>query len=238
MRNSQAFEFLKSLHQALDRRLPTPENIRIQVRELVAASAKDDTAKHKRQPEDAFLNHFALPIVSSHLQTYLGLTAAEARTALLSEYFRNMREICSGTPARKQRHPFDKQLKVSPHAVMKQWSGESGATLRQSCPDFALRAPCTFPTVFEGKYFERGGKVKAEADLVTNVYQAFFYRALPKIEQTPTDVGWPYEFACLLAYDASPDGSLQAAWNRLDKNVKSGFWEGANVYVMVVRGEA
>jgi len=165
MRNPQAFAFLESLHMLLERTLPTPEDMRSRVHEIVAASAKDDSARNKRQPEGAFLCHFVLPIISSYLQSSLGLTATESRTALLSENFRNMRDICSDTPARKQRHPFDKQLKVSPHVVMKQWSGSSGAPLRQSCPDFGLRAPCKFPIVFEGKYFERGGKVKAEADL-------------------------------------------------------------------------
>jgi hypothetical protein len=47
---------------------------------------------------------------------------------------------------------------------------------------------------------------------------------------------WDYEFACLLAGDASEEGSLQKAWEAIPKVVKSGFWEGANIYVMIIRG--
>jgi hypothetical protein len=238
MRNAAAFAFLEQLHHELAKSLPNPELLRSQVREIVAASQHDPKAKHKRQPEDAFLHEFALPRLFAHLQTALGLTPPEARQSLLSEYYRNMPDFCSGTPARTSRHPFHKMFGVKPHTVMDQWKGESGSPLRQSCPDFALRSPCPFTVVFEGKYFETGGKTKAESDLVSNIYQAFFYRSLPHIEATKRSPEWSYEFGCLLACDASKSGSLKAAWDDLDKTVKVGFWEGANVYVMIVRGKA
>jgi hypothetical protein len=42
-------------------------------------------------------------------------------------------------------------------------------------------------------------------------------------------------YACLLAFDASPDGTLQQSWESLPGKVKRGFWEGANVYAMILR---
>jgi hypothetical protein len=54
-----------------------------------------------------------------------------------------------------------------------------GNALTQSCPDFATRNPFPFKIVFEGKYFEKGGRDKATTELVTSIYQAFFYRGLP-----------------------------------------------------------
>jgi hypothetical protein len=89
--------------------------------------------------------------------------------------------------------------------------------------------------VFEGKYFERGAAKKAETDLVTNIYQAFFYRSLPRIDGTAKRPAWDYDYGCLLACDASPEGTLRAAWDGLSTKVKEGFWDGANIYVMVVR---
>jgi hypothetical protein len=41
---------------------------------------------------------------------------------------------------------------------------------------------------------------------------------------------------CLLAYDASDNGALEAAWASVKK--KRAFWEGGNVFVMIIRGEA
>jgi hypothetical protein len=39
----------------------------------------------------------------------------------------------------------------------------------------------------------------------------------------------------MLAGDASEEGSLQRAWEALPTKVKRDFWEGANIYVMIVR---
>lgn len=48
---------------------------------------------------------------------------------------------------------------------------------------------------------------------------------------------WDYDYSCLFAYDASRDGHLRSAWQHIEPSVKMGFWEGANVYVMVLRGD-
>jgi hypothetical protein len=165
------------------------------------------------------------------------LNEKEARAALLSENFRHLPQICSGTPARKDRHPFDKTLAPGPREVMAHWRSGKANALRQSCPDFALRFPCPFSIVFEGKYFEQGSAAKAESELVNNIYQAFFYRSLPKVESIKTRPSWDYEFSSLLVCDASLDGTLKKAWDSLDPAVQAGFWNGANVYVMVIRSE-
>jgi hypothetical protein len=39
----------------------------------------------------------------------------------------------------------------------------------------------------------------------------------------------------MLAGDVSEEGSMQRAWEALPGKVKKGFWEGANIYVMIVR---
>jgi len=39
----------------------------------------------------------------------------------------------------------------------------------------------------------------------------------------------------MLAGDASEQGSLLRAWNQIPSKVKRGFWEGANIYVMIAR---
>ena len=69
-----------------------------------------------------------------------------------------------------------------------------------------------------------------------NIYQAFFYLALPRLPATMRHAAWDYEFACVLAYDATHDGVLLESWNSLPASVRSACWTGANVYVMVLRG--
>jgi hypothetical protein len=49
---------------------------------------------------------------------------------------------------------------------------------------------------------------------------------------------WGYDYACLMAYDASPTGTLTSAWTALDGRTRRSFWEGANLYVMILRPAA
>ena len=237
MLKAKAYGFLTGLEAELNRTLPPPDAMRLGVREVVERAKSDESSKHKRQPEDAFLYHYAFPIVFRSMTAVDGIDESSARQSLLSEYFRNMPAYCSGTPARRQRHPFNKLIGAKPQQIMAQWKGSAdGPPLKQSCPDFAFRPPFPFKIVFEGKYFESGGEQKAERELVTAIYQAFFYRGLPYVAPEKHGPAWDYDFSCLLAYDASRDGTLKAAWTGLPKEVKTGFWEGASVYVMIVRG--
>jgi hypothetical protein len=230
----RAHDFVESLEKELTSNTPPPKEMRTAVRKIVADAQNDATRKHMRRTEDAFLNHYAVPIIYRHMQTVDGIGKSQAVEALLSESYRHMPE-CSQTPARTQRHPFTKIVGAKPSSIDAQWTGK--VPLIQACPDFAFREPFPFKIVFEGKYFETGGSVKANTELAMNIYQAFFYRGLPYVpSKGPSLPAWDYEFACLLAYDASDDGSLKKAWDGLETKVKRGFWDGANVYVMIVRG--
>jgi hypothetical protein len=70
-------------------------------------------------------------------------------------------------------------------------------------------------TVFEGKYFLRGKVTAAETALASHIYQAFFYRGLAKLPATKTHPAWDYDYACVLAYDATQEGTLVQAWDGL-----------------------
>jgi hypothetical protein len=235
---SRAHDFLKSLEDQLISHTPPPEDMRRRIREIVVDAKTNNTMKHMRKPEDAFLYKYAMPVIFRHMQTVEGIGAIEARHSLLCEYYRNMKEYCHCTPARTQRHPFSKAVGTKPAQIIAQWTGSHGARLRQACPDFAVREPFPFKIVFEGKYFDKGAATKARIELVTDLYQAFFYRGLPYIARKKNSPAWDYDFACLLAYDASDEGNLKGAWDSLDSQVKNAFWDGANVYVMIFSGTA
>ncbi len=241
MTKAAAHSFLRQFQHALTQDLPTVESLRATVRSIALAAKDVETspqAPHMRRPEEAFLNTYAIPRLFESLQSACGLSVESAREALLTENFRHLKRLSSASPARKTRHPFDKKFSPSASEVMNQWRSGKSNSLRQSCPDFAVRSPCPFTIVFEGKYFEGGSVTRAEAELVSNIYQAFFYRALPKIPGTKVRPAWDYEYSCLLACDASRDGSLLHAWESIGQEVRDGFWEGANVYVMVIRSQA
>jgi hypothetical protein len=156
---------------------------------------------------------------------------------MLGEYLAMRKDYTGNTsPQRQARHPFGKGIGDKPQTIMRRWKGDppNKETIK-SAPDLALRSPFPFNIVFELKYFDKGGAEKAATELVTDLYQAFFYRALPYVPPTKQYPSWDYEYACLLAFDASPDGTLHQSWESLPATVKRGFWEGANVYSMILR---
>jgi hypothetical protein len=221
-RKHDAYSFLKGLEKTLNSTLPPPTELRTEIRKTVG------------DLEDAFLSRFVIPRLSELMTAYDDMDASKASQALLSEYRTLRPRYCSGTPARKQRHPFAKIMDTKPSAIMQQWMSGHGNALTQSCPDFATRDPFPFKIVFEGKYFDKGGPGRATTELVRSIYQAFFYRGLPYDSSRKKGPIWDYEFACMLAGDVSEEGSLQRAWEALPSEVKRGFWEGANIYVMIV----
>jgi hypothetical protein len=235
----QALEFLKELEQALDKKLPGPTDMESWVRRTAAAAKIDDNQTHLRLPEAAFLNGKVLPILFDMLVTSRGLSPDRARRALLNESYRRMPEFACQSPIRWVRHPFRKILGSSTSDIYQGWANpENGRALTQSCPDFSLRDPFPHSILFEGKYFPRGSPEFAQRQLVALIYQAFFYRGLPRLAATKKHPEWSYDYACLLAYDASPAATLSSAWEGLDARTQRSFWEGANVYVMVLRGSA
>jgi hypothetical protein len=234
----KAYEFLRGLHETLSRTLPPPSSMRKEIDQTVSLAKHDENMAHLRWPESVFVNAFATPLLSRSLVEYPGMSEDDARKSFLSESFRSLPEYCSGTPARRMRHPFNKALNSNAQQIYSRWEGESSAVpLTQSCPDFAFRSPFPFSIVFEAKYFQADSQAAARRELVTDAYQAFFYRALPPDHTEDSRPDWGYDYSCLFAYDASPGGHLVEAWESLSADVKAGFWEGANVYVMILRGQ-
>jgi hypothetical protein len=165
----------------------------------------------------------------------------KAQQSLLNEYTRLRGDefpYCSGTTSRTLKHPFKKLMGVKPLTIMQQWMSGRDNALTQSSPDICIREPFPFKILFEGKYFEKGDREKAITELVSSIYQAFFYRGLPYVPSRKKEPAWDYEFSCMLAGDASEKGSLKSAWENIPPEVKKGFWQGANIYVMIVRSEA
>ena len=207
------------------------------IRRAVAVAKTDDKQKHLRLPEAAFLNGQALPALFDLLQTHVGLSREQAQQALLNEYHRTTPDMSRQSPIRWERHPFRKILGSSPSDIYRGWKNpEKGGALTQSCPDFALRDPFPHSILFEGKYFPRGSLEFAQRQLVTDIYQAFFYRGLPRLAATKRHPEWNYDYACLMAYDASSAGTLTSAWTDLHPTTRRSFCEGANLYVMILRG--
>ena len=232
-----AFQFLRSLEHRLSQRLPAWLELHEAVPEIVAEAKMREDWGNKRQPEDAFLYHFAFPIVFEYLANEMALGRDKARESLLCEYHKFMPDLVSGTPTRPIRFgiPFGKEIE-STESINTRWRNEAvTAKTQQPCPDFAIRAPSPHKVVFEGKYFSSGTLAAAENHLVQSSYQAFFYRSLPPSEANYQGISWEYDYACLLACDASEEGNLLEAWRTLDEGVRNDFWSGSSVYVMIVR---
>jgi hypothetical protein len=227
----EAYQFLKEMQKHLNANLPSPQQMRKEVRDIVANSKNDEEKNHLKYPEAAFTNHFLIPQIFDVVSGRVG--KSKAQQCMLSEY-RIMRKVYCGqtSPQRQVNHPFSKGIADRPQAIMDRWKGEQTI---QSAPDLALRNPFPFNIVFEIKYFDHGGPGRAVTELVTDLYQAFFYRGLPYVPPKKRNPSWDYDYACLLACDASPNGTLHQSWESLPKKVKRGFWEGASVYAMILR---
>jgi hypothetical protein len=157
-----------------------------------------------------------------------------ARQALLVEGYKHYPEIASGSPQRGLEHPFKKRHDEAASSIMARW--KSGRLLGGSFPDMALREPFPYKTVFECKFFRDGDAGAGERALVEGVEEAFFYLGLAKLPERGSHAAWDYDFACFLAGDASDQGGLQRAWQKVSRTVKSCIWDSANIYVMTLRG--
>ena len=236
-----AHRFLTRLEAHLNSTIPGPVAIRAEIAaavEKAKSASRRTAARHSTFAEGAFLNTYVTGQIHKFLMCELGLTAEDARRALLSESYRSQPRLASGSPVRPGAHPFRKVIAASPRKIIEIWRGRGGVNplARNSCPDLALRTPVPYRTVFEAKYHSRGSTTSAEAELVKNIYQAFFYLALPHLPESKGHAAWDYEFACVLAYDATSEGTMLRAWESLPNSVRSACWSGANVYVMILRG--
>ena len=208
---TDAYRFFRSLEQHLNEALPGPRQVATNIAEIVRASKASRTDLHKSFPEGALLTHYLLPGIHHFVSQLDGMDSDRARESLLSESYRAMQAYASGTPARLSRHPFEKVIGASAQSVVRRW--KSAKPTVKSYPDLALRAPCPYRTVFEGKYFSRGGLAPAETALA--IYQAFFYRGLARIPE---------------------DDAMLRAWDGLRPKVGKGCWEHAGIDVMILSG--
>jgi hypothetical protein len=232
-----AHAFLEQVERELNASLPPPDEMERYIRETVKRAKANYSERHLRLPEAAFLNGYAIPKLAELIAGKL--SPNEVREALLNEYHPSMPWLSCASPARTLKHPFTKVLGASAETIYARWADSTNpSALVQSCPDFALRKPFQHAILFEGKYFASGSLQYAKRALVNDIYQAFFYRGLPFVEATKRGrAAWDYEYACLLAYDASREGTLKSAWEGLPERVRESFWNGANIYVMILGGQ-
>jgi len=235
----EARAFLDGLQDRFAKRLLPARELDLAIRDTNAKAKGNRAERHLKHPESAFLNKHALPEIFKEIRHAAGLSDESARRALLNEYYPSTPGIAEASPAHTKRHPFTKALGLDAAAIYTRWTDPSaGSALVQSCPDFALRDPFPHKIVFEGKYFRKGSAKYAKQELVKYIYEAFFYRGLPSVPETPRGrAAFNYDYPCLLAYDASRGGTLTAAWNALPAKVQNGFWDGANLYVMILGGD-
>lgn len=237
-KKTAAKAFLDRLATAISRRTPPGTAMERHIRRTIAEAKQDDNKKHLRLPEAAFLNLFAVPVLFEELQSVGGLTEEQARAALLNESHPSMPQYSTAGPYRAIEHPFNKTMVATASAIYASWTTKDDHWGLSKCgPDFALRPPFSHRILFEGKYFCKGSQEYAGRELVKDIYQACFYRGLPPVPATNGRAEWNYDYACLLAYDASPQGTLRAAWDALGEPVQQSFWKSANVYVMILGGQ-
>lgn len=235
---TSAYDFLTNFEKALNSRLPPAREMEPWIRKINAESKSAEAKRHLRIPEAAFLNGHVIPILFDAIQVSHALSKEQARAALLNEYHRSLPEYSEKSPIRWAHHPFRKVLAGSPTEIYRGWTNpDQGGALTQSSPDFSLREPFPHTILFEGKYFSNGSLEYAQRELVKDIYQAFFYRGLPALQAAKGHPDWSYEYACLLAYDASPKGTLAKAWKDLDVKTRKAFWEGANIFVIIAGGQ-
>jgi hypothetical protein len=234
----EAKSFLDSLASAISKKTPPGTAMERFIRRTIGEAKTDETKRHLRAPEAAFLNLFAVPALFDEIQAAGGLNQEQARDALLNEYHHSMPEFSKKGAYRAIEHPFKKVMAAPTAVVYQSWTTEDDNWGLSKCgPDFALRAPFSHRILFEGKYFSKGSEEYAGRELVKDIYQACFYRGLPPIPAKNGNAEWNYDYACLLAFDASPQHTLLTAWEHLGEPVRQSFWESANVYVMILGGQ-
>jgi hypothetical protein len=231
-----AREFFEGLENHLNRRLRDHPRVGEHLAEVVrrAKASTDKREKRKAYYEGAFLNECVFGAVHEFVASRRRMSDDRARRALLCEGYVHNREIASGTPRRWMEHPFAKDLGATPSSIMARW--RHGSLVGDSCPDLALREPFPIKTVFECKYFRQGGLQAGESALVKMIHEVFFYLGLARLPESAERAAWDYDFGCVLALDSSREGGLKEAWKEVRPTVKSGIWESANIYVMILRG--
>ena len=229
MNNPEVWHFLDDLTRELGEKLPEKGTLMSEIVTIVERAKETRTKPQSNYPAGAFLHEYLIPCVHTYLATVKGSEAA-AKEMLLAEGYTHHPREAFGTPASPISHPFDKILGASAANLLVKWTGTKPSShLARACPDLALRGP--HKVVFEVKYFRDGGGSPSSA-LASGIYQAAFYRGLPRVEVRGRE--WDYPFACLLAYDATKEGKLLSAWQIIPRDVRDAFWNSSNVFVAIL----
>lgn len=128
-----AYEFLESVYDRMNRELPSPPEIHARIDEIRASAVNNPAQKHLGGREHTFTNAIAIPLLFDILSNYPGMTPVAAKEAFLSESYRNLGEFCSGSPARRLRHPFGKALSNDPEKIYAQWTGKLNGSPFVAC---------------------------------------------------------------------------------------------------------
>ena len=234
--------FLRGFHSSLTAKTADATEVQSAIR-------KHPLFKHQGSKSEwsnwelAFIDQIVLEHLSEYLKEYLdknsilnGKSLCDVIAAESSQA--KDRHIANGTPAWSRGQPFNKAMGANLDDIYDRWKGNDPKKRKSVfpavCPDIALLTP--FRVVFECKYFNKPGKRPAASELVSDLYQAFFYRAMPtKLAGTAgLKYGWDYEYACFLAYDATRNQRLKRAWDDLSESTRKRFWEDSNICVMML----
>ncbi len=225
-----AGKFLEGLKDHLSGSISLPD-----VREWIQKKEDFRPTGKDVQYELLFTDEIVLKAISEYLGKAPGLSPNDAREAFLAESKPAKKQgWTSGSPSSANKYLFTKVFGANSKSVVTSWWGDSGKGLTtQSCPDWAFRDPCPH-VIFEGKFFRKGGIDAARRELVSGIYQCFYYLAHPYAPPVGKHPAWDYKYACLFAYDASANGSLVEAWATLNNRVKQACWDTANIFVIVL----
>ena len=231
-----AKEFLERLEEHLRQALPAWHVIAD-----AAGLANDDDeipTEEKRIafPEVAFLQQFIVTNIYGFLVGQVGLPPSDAKKAVMAEGADHLAGA-SDTPYSRDKYPFQKSIVKALSDAQVEWWQPTGRT-RNACPDIALRHPCPYRVVIEGKLFRGKGVAAARRALVEGIFEASFYRGLPTLLKGKDETTDSYEFGCFLAYDASPDGQMWKAWSEINEQVRTSIWNTLFTHVMVFRKKA
>jgi hypothetical protein len=241
---TEAYRFLKGLHERMNEAVPPPEQLKSEVEPVWKKPVKEDSDKLESRENIPFYK-WAIPGIFEHGRECAKITSEEMRSALRCVYFEKYPAYSKANPFRKGGHPFskkwgaellsqsddseltEKKRKIYDKIIARWRKPPTGTPANASWPEAGLLQPFPATILFEAKYFKDENSKKAESDLINSTFETMYYRGLPPSGD------WSYEYGCLVAFDVSSKAFLKETWESVA--AKNLFWEDANIYVMVVR---
>ena len=187
--------------------------------------------------ENTLVGQLLVPVLHDTIGRTLRIDHEQARSLVFSENRASRKTHAAPfSPSRSLSHPFGKGIGADVATIATSWrtTDKKKVGLAPACPDFALGQP--YGVVFEAKYYrpQNGNVEAARRALVEGIYQAFFYRALPLAPAKKSGAPpWHYQYAAFVAVDTSPGHALLQAWQELRNDVKTSFWDSANIFVLI-----